>query len=135
MTTADHLPECLHSRPCERAVRGTGDRHVVSGGRCDNCDDPCICDRLRACTVRVLGEVREVVVAKRDYWRRAALRQTASDLRRGFKAYADAHDAESPLSTDSHGRHRDDHVPLPAPSDRARAAKPGLVALGYPPRF
>lgn len=59
MTTADHLPECLHSRPCERAVRGTGDRHVVSGGRCDNCDDPCICDRLRACTVRVLGEARE----------------------------------------------------------------------------
>lgn len=58
-----HLPECLHSRPCERAVRGTGDRHVVSGGRCDNCDDPCICDRLRACTVRVLGEVREAVVA------------------------------------------------------------------------
>lgn len=56
-----HLPECLHSRPCERAVRGTGDRHVVSGGRCDNCDDPCICDRLRACTVRVLGEVREAV--------------------------------------------------------------------------
>jgi len=57
----DHLPECLHSRPCERAVRGTGDRHVVSGGRCDNCDDPCICDRLRACTVRVLGEVREAI--------------------------------------------------------------------------
>lgn len=58
---SEHLPECLHSRPCERAVRGTGDRHVVSGSRCDNCDDPCICDRLRACTVRVLGEAREAV--------------------------------------------------------------------------
>ena len=58
----DHLPECLHSRPCERAVRGTGDRHVVSGGRCDNCDDPCICPALRACTVRVLGEAREAIV-------------------------------------------------------------------------
>lgn len=54
-----HLPECLHSRPCERAVRGTGDRHVVSGGRCDNCDDPCICPALRACTVRVLGEAAD----------------------------------------------------------------------------
>ena len=60
---SEHLPECLHSRPCERAVRGTGDRHVVSGSRCDNCDDPCICDRLRACTVRVLGEAREAVDA------------------------------------------------------------------------
>lgn len=57
----EHLPECLHSRPCERAVRGTGDRHVVSGSRCDNCDDPCICDRLRACTVRVLGEARDLI--------------------------------------------------------------------------
>ena len=60
----EHLPECLHSRPCERAVRGTGDRHVVSGGRCDNCDDPCICPALRACTVRVLGEAREAVEPK-----------------------------------------------------------------------
>jgi len=59
-----HLPECLHSRPCERAVRGTGDRHVVSDGRCNNCDDPCICPALRACTVRVLGEAREAVVAE-----------------------------------------------------------------------
>lgn len=59
---SEHLPECLHSRPCERAVRGTGDRHVVSGGRCDNCDDPCICPALRACTVRVLGEARAAIV-------------------------------------------------------------------------
>lgn len=57
-----HLPECLHSRPCERAVRGSGDRHVVNGGRCDNCDDPCICPALRVCTVRVLGEVRAAIV-------------------------------------------------------------------------
>ena len=65
---SEHLPECLHSRPCERAVRGTGDRHVVSGSRCDNCDDPCICDRLRACTVRVLGEAREAVAEIADWY-------------------------------------------------------------------
>lgn len=66
MTTADHLLECLHSRPCERAVRGTGDLHVIADGRCDNCDDPCICPALRACTARVLGGARAAVLAYAD---------------------------------------------------------------------
>lgn len=61
-----HLPECLLAKPCQHALRGTGDLHVIADGRCNNCDDPCICPALRACTARVLGEARAAVLAYAD---------------------------------------------------------------------
>lgn len=64
---SDHLPECPLFRPCRGNAKGM---HIPQGTIagipvtiCGMCMHDCICPALRACTVRVLGEVRGVVAA------------------------------------------------------------------------
>jgi len=60
----DHLPEC----PCANRRDEFHEHDVATmvNGQlgCLACGVDCICPALRACTVRVLGEAREAVVAE-----------------------------------------------------------------------
>lgn len=69
---SDHLPECPLFRPCRGNANGM---HIPQGTVagipvtiCGMCMHDCICPALRACTVRVLGEVREAVAEIADWY-------------------------------------------------------------------
>ena len=60
----EHLPECPILKPCcddeESPEHGFCGNYV---GRCLHCMAECICDALRACEARVLGEAVQRVEA------------------------------------------------------------------------
>lgn len=58
-----HVPECPCSEICNE-WGGDGDHRMTHSGSCIVCGLVCICPALRACTVRVLGEVRGAVAAE-----------------------------------------------------------------------